>query len=130
MNNLKNNTSKIFLLFFGLIIFCNSIAADKNRIGNTQKLSPRTITNINSDWKFQLGDFTGVEKVGFADGDWKRIGLPHSFSRPYFLSPDFYTGYGWYRKNIDLGNMIDNRCYSIEFEGVFQVKKSGEKGKK
>ena len=30
--------------------------------------------------------------VHFDDSQWQPVGLPHSFSLPYFMSKDFYTG--------------------------------------
>jgi hypothetical protein len=121
MINSKKSISKIILLFSGLLFFCYSNANDKNKIGNTQHQSPRNIKNINREWKFQLGDYSDAKEVKFDDKNWQNVGLPHTFSLPYFLSPDFYTGYGWYRKNIMIPNYNANRCYSLEFEGVFQV---------
>jgi hypothetical protein len=56
--------------------------------------SPREIINFNREWKFQLGDHTGADAAGFDDSQWDLIGLPHSFSIPYFESPQFYVGYG------------------------------------
>jgi hypothetical protein len=77
--------------------------------------------NLNYEWKFLLGDYPGAEMSAFPDVDWQNIGLPHSFSIPYFLSPEFYTGYGWYRKELLIESDIGKQCYSLEFEGVFQV---------
>lgn len=81
----------------------------------------RSKTNLNREWKFQLGDFRGAEKADFADNTWQNVGLPHSFSLPYFLSAEFYSGYGWYRKNIIVEKEIGDRRFNLEFEGVFQV---------
>ena len=50
--------------------------------------------SLNREWKFALGDFVGAETPGFGDAAWSTVGLPHSFSTPYFLSSEFYTGYG------------------------------------
>jgi beta-galactosidase len=83
--------------------------------------SKRSKININREWKFQLGDYQGADKINFADIGWQDVGLPHSFSLPYFLSSDFYTGYGWYRKHLSIKDNSNNRQFSLEFEGVFQV---------
>ncbi|MBR4620409.1 MAG: beta-galactosidase [Salinivirgaceae bacterium] len=75
---------------------------------------------INADWTFALGDFENAQNANFDDSQWQKIGLPHSFAIPYFMSRDFYTGYGWYRKRINLtGNDLKNRIL-LEFDGVFQ----------
>lgn len=50
----------------------------------------------------------------------KHIGLPHSFSLPYFMSKDFYVGYGWYKKTIRLSKKDLQQYLALEFDGVFQ----------
>ena len=62
--------------------------------------SPRTTINLNREWKYVRGDYQGAEQQVFNDEEWEQVGLPHSFSIPYFMSKDFYIGYGWYRKSV------------------------------
>lgn len=80
----------------------------------------RTRINFNADWRFKLGKVDGAEAVAFDDAGWERVGLPHSFSMPYFRAPDFYTGDGWYRKSFTLPALPAGRRLSLEFEGAFQ----------
>src|SRR5687768_15878577 len=80
----------------------------------------RLRVNLNREWRFIRGDVAGAEAVDFDDAGWQPIGLPHTFDLPYFRTPEFYVGYGWYRKVIDIGAPGDSR-YFIEFDGVFQV---------
>lgn len=54
------------------------------------------------------------------DSEWEKIGLPHSFSTPYFMSKDFYVGYGWYRKAFPVKKEILGKKSFLEFDGVFQ----------
>ena len=84
-------------------------------------LSARETINLNREWKFTLGDATGAEAPSFDDGAWSAVGLPHSFSIPYFASTSFYTGYGWYRKNLNLPDSMRGKRLFLEFEGAFQV---------
>jgi hypothetical protein len=80
----------------------------------------RQTLNINRDWKFRLGDFPGAEAPKYDDASWDAIGLPHSFSTPYFQGKDFYVGYGWYRKHLDIKpEWIAKRVF-VEFAGAFQ----------
>ncbi len=76
--------------------------------------------NFNRDWKFRLGDYAGAERPDYDEHGWESIGLPHSFSTPYFLSPQFYTGYGWYRKHFTVPPSGKDRRWSLEFEAAFQ----------
>jgi hypothetical protein len=76
--------------------------------------------NINREWKFQFGDHPGGEAAGFDDSGWQNIGLPHSFSMPYFQSKSFYTGYGWYRKHLTVPAAWSAKRLFLEFAGAFQ----------
>ena len=82
--------------------------------------SGRTRTSFNADWHFRLGKVDGAEASAFDDSGWEHVGLPHSFSMPYFRAPTFYTGDGWYRKSFTLPALARNRRLSLEFEGAFQ----------
>lgn len=82
--------------------------------------SPRTTINLNREWKYVRGDYQGAEQQVFNDEEWEQVGLPHSFSIPYFMSKDFYIGYGWYRKSLKLGMNELSRKIFLEFDGVFQ----------
>ncbi|MEZ0298303.1 MAG: glycoside hydrolase family 2 TIM barrel-domain containing protein [Candidatus Methylacidiphilales bacterium] len=86
--------------------------------------SLRQIINLNREWKYQQGDAKGAQAESYSEDAWQNIGLPHSFSMPYFAAgKDFYVGYGWYRKHFDIPPqwIADGRRISLEFEGVFQV---------
>jgi len=80
----------------------------------------RQTINFNREWKFLLGDHPGAETVGYDDTRWDNVGLPHSFSIPYFGSAHFYTGYGWYRKQFDVPTTWLGKRIFLEFEGAFQ----------
>lgn len=66
------------------------------------------------------GDYTGAERTDYDDSSWETVGIPHSFSIPYFMSKDFYTGYGWYRKSFELTAKDLKQQLFVEFDGVFQ----------
>ena len=81
----------------------------------------REVVNLNREWTYQRGDHPGAERTDYDDSAWEHIGLPHSFSIPYFLWKDFYTGYGWYRRIVVLDKRDLRREIFLEFDGVFQV---------
>lgn len=85
-----------------------------------QSESPRKKINFNREWKYAHGDVRGAERIGYNDSGWETVGVPHSFSIPYFMSKDFYVGYGWYRKSFRLSEDDLKKCTFIEFDGVFQ----------
>ncbi len=89
---------------------------------NDQALTePRERININREWKVKLGDHPGAEATSYDDKAWSNINLPHNFSIPYFRSPHWYTGYGWYRKYFNVPAQWKSKRVFVEFEGVFRV---------
>ena len=74
---------------------------------------------INREWRYCRGDKPGAEQTGYDDREWENVGLPHSFSIPYFMASQFYTGYGWYRKHLTLKQTRGKRIF-LQFDGVFQ----------
>lgn len=104
-----------------LIILCLTLLSNFSATVFAQKSkSPRQTINFNREWKYARGDYKGAELFNFNDQDWETIGLPHSFSIPYFMSKDFYTGYGWYRKPLTLSSKDLTKTVLLEFDGVFQ----------
>jgi beta-galactosidase len=104
-------------------------------------MSRRVQLNLNREWKFFRGDIASAQRVDFDDSSWQSIGLPHCFDLPYFRTPEFYVGYGWYRKRFSIpvaatpasplrraqecdegvaATPRDHRVF-LEFDGVFQV---------
>jgi hypothetical protein len=81
----------------------------------------RETRNFNREWRFLIGDHPGAEAPDFDDAAWERVGLPHSFSMPYFAATNsFYVGYGWYRKTFDVPAAWRGRRLFLHFEGAFQ----------
>lgn len=111
MHIYRNMTKRLYLLLvWCTVCLCGSMASAKGR----------EVVSLNREWTYQRGDFLGAERADYDDSGWERIGLPHSFSIPYFLSSEFYTGYGWYRKVLDLSKDDLERDLFLEFDGVFQ----------
>ncbi len=91
--------------------------------------SDRLHLNFNREWKFEsqrvtddtAPDFGGAINATFDDSNWTEVGLPHSFSIPYNMEPNFFVGYGLYRKTFNVPEewIKENKRVSIEFEGSF-----------
>jgi len=81
---------------------------------------PRHVINFNREWKYARGDYNGAMQINYDDSRWESVGLPHSFDIPYFMSKDFYVGYGWYRKHFLLSKPSLSKKVFLEFDGVFQ----------
>lgn len=81
----------------------------------------RKVSIINNGWKFSLGDIPEAKYQDFDDANWHRVGLPHSFSIPYFESKQFFVGCGWYRKKLVLTpEELKGKSIMLTFDGVFQ----------
>src|SRR5271166_205943 len=102
---------KLLLSLLLIAYACSSLSAAETL---------RQIVNINRDWKFKLGDYPGAEAVTYADAAWDPVNLPHSFSISYFQWKDFYVGYGWYRKHLDIYPQWASKRIYLEFDGAFQ----------
>jgi beta-galactosidase len=80
----------------------------------------RQIINMNQSWKFLLGDYSSAQMPSYNDTSWNSVGLPHSFSLPYFMWTQFYEGYGWYRKHFTVPAAWSGKRVFIEFQAAFQ----------
>lgn len=89
-------------------------------LSSKERKSPRETVSLNREWRYAQGDFLDAEKEDYDDRNWNMIGLPHSFSIPYFMSKDFYVGYGWYRKQLMFSCKDLDKALYLEFDGVFQ----------
>ena len=75
--------------------------------------------NFNQAWKFKRADVSGADATAFDDSAWDNVGLPHSFSLPYFMASKFYVGYGWYRKHFSVPSSWTGKSVSLEFQAAF-----------
>lgn len=95
---------------------------------------PRKVLLLDDDWRFLRGDQEGAEAVGFEDGSWRRLDLPHDWSiedipgtespldstAPGGISTGYYRGgTGWYRKSIDLPADLEGKRFFLRFDGIY-----------
>jgi beta-galactosidase len=107
-------TSHLLRCFLALwcVVFCGASPAAEPQA--------RMRESFNAGWRFNFGDPAGAQAPGFDDAGWERVGLPHSFSIPYFQSPAFPVGPGWYRKALEVAEHGMLGQTFLEFEGAFQ----------
>lgn len=82
--------------------------------------------NWNDGWLFSLSDSTTYSQKDFADSTWRKLDLPHDWSRERHASPDLAscTGYlpggtGWYRKHFSYTPDPEKPIAKIYFEGIY-----------
>lgn len=94
--------------------------------------SPRMKRTINEKWAFHKGDIKGAEAIDFDNSKWENIVLPHTWNiedvedEPY----GWYRGVGWYRREVPISNIEENRRLFITFEGANQVSEVWFNGQK
>ncbi len=94
-----------------------------------EKQGPRVELAADAGWKFLLGDPSGAEAPGFADGAWRTVELPHDWSiegAPDKSSPGgagegwYQGGTGWYRKSFRAAPEWKGKRVRVEFDGVYK----------
>ena len=92
--------------------------------------TPRVRESFDFDWKFYRGDAAGAQVPDFSDAQWRKIDLPHDWSiegpfsekEPSGLCGAYLpTGIGWYRKRFRLPAASQEKLFSIEFDGIYQL---------
>ncbi|MPQ43201.1 glycoside hydrolase family 2 TIM barrel-domain containing protein [Clostridium tarantellae] len=93
---------------------------------------PEIDIDISDDWKFNLGNIQGNEKVNFDDFAWRDIDIPHDWSIELDFNKDSLAtheggyldgGIAWYRKILILNEKIKNKKVLLNFEGVYMESK-------
>ena len=82
---------------------------------------------LDSGWRFSLGDPAGAEKPSFDDRNWRMLDAPHDWSiegpfnqtNPTGGAGGFLpAGVGWYRKQFNLSEADARRRVFVDFDGV------------
>lgn len=59
--------------------------------------------NLEGEWKFRIGDNLDYKKIDFSDNEWDDIMVPSKWETSGYKN---YNGFGWYRKNVFIGNRL------------------------
>ncbi len=90
---------------------------------------PERRSNFDSQWRLFKGDTESAQSVGFQDGNWRTLDLPHDWSIEGPFSEDapaggngayLPTGIGWYRKQFTLPARTRGKRVGLQFDGVYQ----------
>ena len=83
----------------------------------------------------KTGNFIAASSLGFDDGDWRAVDLPHDWAvelpfvnEPELASKGFYplgrtypeTSVGWYRRVLDIPAADAGKRITIEFDGAYR----------
>ena len=82
---------------------------------------------LNSDWLFYYGDDSEAYYMGYDDGAWRGVTLPHDWAVecPFDKRHASGTGYlpggtGWYRKHFILSEQDVKQRVVLRFDGVYK----------
>ena len=82
---------------------------------------------LDLDWRFHLGDVPDADFMGFDDGGWRSVTLPHDWAveHPFDKCHASGTGYlpggtAWYRKHFMLNEDTKGRRVRLTFQGVYK----------
>lgn len=85
------------------------------------------LINLESNWKFHLGDIPDAWSKAYEDTTWEDVSIPHDWSitKPFSMEYSSGTGYlaggtGWYRGRFQLGEEYRGKKISIIFDGVYK----------
>ncbi len=85
------------------------------------------VIDINRNWKFHLGDSLGADYMGYDDGAWRIINVPHDWSVEHIFDKSNASGTGylpggtaWYRKHFILPDDICGKRVRITFGGIYK----------
>ncbi|MCF8358170.1 MAG: DUF4982 domain-containing protein [Prolixibacteraceae bacterium] len=110
-----------------------------------QAQQSRTLTLLDTGWKFSKGDFENAKNLGFDDSNWENVTIPHDWAiyGPFDVNNDLhevaieqnledkpymqtartgglpYIGVGWYRTAFDVNDYEkDSKRVSLLFDGA------------
>ncbi|WP_229796819.1 glycoside hydrolase family 2 protein [Algibacter mikhailovii] len=86
---------------------------------SVQGLQDRTKVKINDDWLYLENNTTDINDV-LSQNNWEPINLPHSWNAldATDLNPGYRRSGSWYKKTLDIPNVIQGEIYQLYFEGV------------
>jgi beta-galactosidase len=85
----------------------------------TLQAQERTKVNINANWLY-LENNTNDIKDALAQDTWQKINLPHSWNAldATDLNPGYRRSGSWYKKELNISEVILDQTYQLYFEGV------------
>jgi beta-galactosidase len=86
----------------------------------TPPSDPRQVVNLNNGWRFNLGDVAGAEEVGFPDGSWPVVNVPHTWNN--LDGQDGGNNYrrtiSWYRLHFTPPASLAGKRLFLKFDGA------------
>jgi beta-galactosidase len=110
--------SAIALIVGGTVVTAGAaIAASYNPPAARQRV------DLNAGWRFHKGDVSGAEAIGFNDGAWSSVDVPHTWNAADGADGgnNYYRGVGWYRRHYTVPAAMAGKMFFLQFAGANQV---------
>lgn len=95
-------------------------------LASAPAFSQRSVTNIDFDWFFHLGDISGAESDSTDYLSWRKLDIPHDWSieqnfdeKNKAANAFLPGGTGWYKKELDWDDSWTDKLVFIDFDGVY-----------
>ena len=91
--------------------------------GALQAAEPRSVIDLNGDWKFVRADRFGAAAPSFDDSTWEAVTLPHTWNNldGEDGGDNYYRGAGWYRRHLTLDADLAGKSLFLKFDGASSV---------
>jgi len=128
---MKSKLAIMILMASLPVIFSNCTGLGKDSIFNNE---PRQEILFDFDWRFHRGNAENAHLAEYDDLAWRTLNLPHDWSIEDIPGTDsplistavggINTGYylggtSWYRKSFKVPKELENKRFSILFDGVY-----------
>jgi beta-galactosidase len=81
---------------------------------------PRSVVDLNGNWKFVRADRLGAAASTFDDSSWEAVSLPHTWNNldGEDGGDNYYRGAGWYRRHLSLDADTAGKSLFLKFDGA------------
>jgi beta-galactosidase len=83
----------------------------------------RQRVDLNTGWRFHLGDVAGAEATAFNDGSWSQVTVPHTWNATDAANGgnNYFRGTGWYRRHYTVPASFAGKILFLQFAGANQI---------
>ncbi|PQJ77118.1 glycoside hydrolase family 2 protein [Polaribacter glomeratus] len=109
------NFKRVLLKSIIASVFILTFSCKPSSIKNQERVK----TNINENWEYLENNATSID-IALNQKSWKNINLPHSWNAldATDLAPGYRRSASWYKKELNISDIISGQTYQLYFEGV------------
>jgi beta-galactosidase len=79
--------------------------------------------DLNTGWRFHLGDVSGAQAAAFNDSSWSSVNVPHTWNAVDGADGgnNYFRGIGWYRRHVTVPASLAGKTLFLQFAGANQI---------